>query len=216
MVRKRPAARAEPARHKRRGPKAKARPTKVSRNFKGLPIQQITARVREHLSQAGYDPVLTGRTCAAIYVGHSVRPESIDFVLKEYEVPELAETMSKIGFKPAGLHTFASRSCPVDVVFSPPPLAVGDDLVKEVAEVKVRGGRIRLLNPTDCVRQRLSMFYRWGDRDAFAEALAISSKMKVDMDLVRRWSDWEWCAESYQEFEKELRSENSSKVKGER
>ena len=184
--------------------KPKAKPQRVSKDFQGLSVKQIAARVREHLVQAGYDPVLTGRACAAVYVGSKVAARALDFVLKEYEVPELADTMRAIGFNRTGLYTYEGRRCPLDVIFSPPPLAVGDDMVRGVDEIKVRGGAIKLLTPTDCTRQRLSMYYRWGDMDAFEEAVEMALAFDVDMDLIKKWSDWEWCSDRYEEFIEEL------------
>jgi hypothetical protein len=190
--------------------KAKTGPKRVSKDFSKLSIKQIVARIREHLVQAGYDPVLTGRACAGVYLGKGVDAKAIDFVLKEYEVPELADTMKAIGFERSGLYAYESKRCPLDVIFAPPPLAVGDDLVKQIDEIRVRGGRIKLLSPTDCTRQRLAMYYRWGDEDGFEEAVRMAMEYEVDMDLIKRWSAWEWCTDRYVEFEAELSGRKES------
>jgi len=215
MPKKKPRRQAKPARPARQARSAKTakKPVKISSNFQGLPVKQIAAQISGYLSQFGFDPVLTGRAAAAAHIGAKVRAKSIDFVLAEHEVPELAEAMRSIGFSRTGLYTYESRRCPVDVIFSPPPLAVGDDLVKEITEIKVKGNPMKLLNPTDACRQRLSMYYRWGDKEAFEDAVELALKHKIDMDLVRKWSDWEWCMDRYMEFEKKLKAERS-KLKG--
>jgi len=51
------------------------------------------------------------------------------------------------------------------------------------------------------------MFYRWNDREALEDALKVTGKHEIDMELVRRWSDWEWASESYEEFVKLIKSE---------
>ncbi len=185
-------------------PKSKAKPAKISVDFEGLPVKQIAALISDHLAQAGYDPVLIGRGCAAAYIGAKLRADALDFVLTEHEVPELADAMKAIGFSRTGIYTFESKKCPVDVIFSPPPLAVGDDLVKEIATMKIKGCKVRLLNPTDCVRQRLAMYYRWGDKEAFEDAVEMAQSYEIDMELVKKWSDWEWCGDGYGEFVREL------------
>jgi len=119
--------------------------------------------------------------------------------------------MRAIGFNRTGLYTYEGRKSPLDVIFSPPPLAVGDDMIRNVDEIKVRGGSIKLLTPTDCTRQRLSMYYRWGDHEAFGEAVEMALQYEVDMDLIKRWSDWEWCADRYEEFAEELNKRRNSK-----
>lgn len=187
-------------------PKPQPKPKKVSANFEGLPVKQIAALISDHLAHAGYDPVLSGRACVAAYIGARLKADTLDFVLTEHEVPELADAMKAIGFSRTGIYTFESRKCPVDVIFSPPPLAVGDDLVKEIATMKIKGCKVRLLNPTDCVRQRLAMYYRWGDKEAFEDALEMTLNHDIDMELVKRWSDWEWCGDGYEEFVRELKA----------
>lgn len=178
-----------------------------SADFTKCTLRQIIARISEHLEEADYAPVLTSSACAAIYVGPSLKPSVIEFVIDEYNASELDSTMRAIGFKRVSMNHYESSKAPYDIVFDPPPLAVGDDVVKDIATASARPGKFKLLNPTDCVRQRLSMFYRWGDKDAFYEAVEVVKKHKIDMDLVRRWSEWEWCTDKYEEFVRQLEEE---------
>ncbi len=169
-------------------------------DFNKLTLRQAVARLSEHLEDAGHEPVLTGSACAAVYVGASIRPRAINFVIGEYTSGDLDGTMKKLGFERSSMNHYESKSSPYDVVFSPPPLAVGDDVVRDIATAQARPGKFMLLSPTDCVRQRLSMFYRWGDTEAFAEAVEVARRHEIDLDLVKRWSEWEWCADKFEEF----------------
>ncbi len=199
---------AKPAAGRKAGSKSKReskaggkRPKAARRvDFKKLPLRRAIAKIGDHLSSAGYHPVLIGSACAAIYAGPTVKPKSLDFVIGEYQIDELDRTMGELGFGRISMNSYDSASSPYDVVFAPPPLAVGDDVVRETCEVKARPGIITLLNPTDCVRQRLSMFYRWGDREAFREAVLVAVRHDIDIELVRRWSEWEWCSDKFAEF----------------
>lgn len=169
-------------------------------DFGELTLRQAVARLIEHLEEVGYEPVLTGSACAAVYVGPSLKPTAINFVIDEYTASEIEQAMRKLGFARSSMNHYESKKAPFDVVFSPPPLAVGDDVVKDIVTVQARPGKFKMLNPTDCVRQRLSMFYRWGDVEAFGEAVEVARRHEIDMELVRRWSEWEWCADKYAEF----------------
>jgi len=192
QARKKPAGTKRPAPRKPSGAK--------SIDFSTLTLRQAVARLSEHLEEAGQEPVLTGSACAAIYVGAAIKPRVINFVIGEYTSGELDGTMKKLGFQRSSMNHYESKNSPYDVVFSPPPLAVGDDVVRDIATAQARPGKFMLLSPTDCVRQRLSMFYRWGDVDAFAEAVEVARRHEIDLDLVKRWSQWEWCSDKFEEF----------------
>lgn len=199
---------AKPSAKPRAASRAKSR---AALDLGALTLRQAVRAASDLLRCAGYDPVLTGSACAALYAGAGLRPTSIDFVIGEYNAPDLDEVMRQAGFTRASMHQYESTHSPYDVVFLPPPLAVGDDVVRKTAVMQARPGTIRLLHPTDCVRQRLSMFYRWGDERALEEAIAVASKQAVDMELVRRWSEWEWCSEKYDLFARELKEKTSNR-----
>lgn len=195
---KRAAAGPKPERKKKPAPKKRRRAKSI--DFAKLTFRQTVASLAEHLEEEGHDPVLTGSACAAIYVGPSSKPKAIDFVIGEYTAGELDRTMKLLGFRRSSMNHYENKDSPFDVIFSPPPLAVGDDVVRDIATAHARPGRFMLLNPTDCVRQRLSMFYRWGDRNAFYEAVEVVKRHDIDMELVKRWSEWEWCSDKFAEF----------------
>ena len=49
-------------------------------------------------------------------------------------------------------------------------------------------GVIRLLTPTDAVKDRLSAFFYWSDRQSLAQALAIARRQPVDLQDIERWA----------------------------
>ena len=170
------------------------------KSFKGLILSQVAALISSTLDKYGCDPVLIGKACAAIYGGSSIKPKIIDFVVREYNIENVAQAMKGIGFSKVGHRTFASKRCPYEVFLSTYPITVGDDVVGEVRVMKTARGPLKLLLPTDCVRQRLSMYYRWGDKEALDDAIKVGRRKKVDLKLVKRWSDWEWASERFAEF----------------
>ncbi len=190
-------------------PKAAAKPAKAAAlrpiDFAGLSTRQIVARLFNVLTERNYDPVLIAHGCAAFYSA-AVSPKAVEFVISDFSLNELARQMAQLGFHADGMTAFTSPRCPVEVILSPPPLAAGDDVVRTIATVKTRDGTVRMLTETDCVRQLLSMFYRWGDRDAFRDAVEVARacRDRIDLELVKRWSEWEWCMEKYEEFLKQL------------
>lgn len=165
-----------------------------------LGLRELAAAVSGALSKNGHDPLLAGKACAAIYGGGAIKARALEFAIREFAVAEVNRAMGALGFRLKEARTYASESCPFEVVLGPAPLTVGDDIVGDARVVKVGKDSFKMLTPTDCVRQRLSMFYRWGDRQALAEAVQVARRQKIDLDLVRRWSEWEWASDRYREF----------------
>jgi len=183
-------------------PRAKAAAPVVQRpsSFKGLGLKEVAAVVFSKLLEEGHEPVLTGQGCAVIYGGTSIRARQIEFAIDDYAVDSVCALMESLGFRAKEAHTFSNAVCQFDVLLSPKPLTVGDDAVSDMRVIKTTCGPLRMLTPTDCVRQRLSMFYRWGDRNALAEAIHVARRQAIDMDFVRRWSEWEWATDRFDEF----------------
>jgi len=178
----------------------KPRPSGRSRTLKGLKLKQAAAAICSHLTDLGFDPVLTGKGCAAIYQKAKTSAGGLDFVISEYKVEAIKNAMRALHYSCRVHRTFISRVCPFEVSFLPPPLAVGDDTVGDVNEIKTNRGNLKMLGPTDCVRQRLASYYRFGDRDALDDAVSVSKRHEIDLELVRRWSHWEWASDKYEDF----------------
>jgi hypothetical protein len=167
-------------------------------------IKSVATIICSHLSAMGFDPVLTGKACAAIYSEGLVDSKSLDFVISEYLVDRIEAVMRSLGFTCLVHRTFGNKALEYEVSFMPPPVVVGDAMVENIHLFKSGKGELRMLNPTDCVRQRLSMYYRFGSESALKDAIAVASKNEVDMNLVERWSGWEWAGDKFEIFKKML------------
>ncbi len=47
---------------------------------------------------------------------------------------------------------------------------------------------INLLRPTDSVKDRLSSFYHWNDKQGLAQAVAICLEQKINLNEIEKWS----------------------------
>lgn len=57
-----------------------------------------------------------------------------------------------------------------------------------------------MISPTDCVKDRLSAYYHWGDQQSLWQALLITKSKKVDLDEVKRWSENEGKIKEFKTF----------------
>jgi hypothetical protein len=60
--------------------------------------------------------------------------------------------------------------------------------VKVVREIRLSTGILRVISPTDCVKDRLAAFYHWGDNQCLAQAKMVCENNSVDLMEVARWS----------------------------
>ena len=90
------------------------------------------------------------------------------------------------------------------VEFPTGPLMVGDERVERVSIRNTPGGELRLLCPTDCVKDRLAAYFHWNDRQALEQAVLVAKAQPIDLDNVSRWSDSEGNAPKFQVFKQRL------------
>lgn len=169
-------------------------------------VADAVTAVLTHLQAGSVQAVLVGASCAALHIP-SLKPKSIDLVVREYHVLEMTKLMKELGYKEVELRSFVSLRSPYAIHFFPAPVSVGDAQVYHFKMHKHRSYNFPMLNETDCVRHRLSQWYHWGEEEALRDALALSKKFKVDQALIQRWSEQEWAKEKYVEFARLLKEQ---------
>jgi hypothetical protein len=112
--------------------------------------------------------------------------------------------MKSIGFEEEGRH-FVHPDTKFFVEFPTGPLAIGKERIERASELSTAIGRLRLLTPTDCVKDRLAAFFHWKDRPSLEQALLVARDQKIDMNDVRKWSALEGHEPKFREFERRLR-----------
>lgn len=176
-----------------------------------MSAEEVAGLVCKALSDAGIIVTLTGGACVAIWSAGLYVSHDLDFV-EEGPVPrrKVQAALKPLGFTPKGRH-FVHPDTSFFVEFPTGPLMVGDERVERVSERATSAGLLRLLTPTDCVKDRLAAFFHWNDRQALEQALLVANTQQVDVDDIRRWSQSEGHAESYAQFEKRLKRRRGGK-----
>jgi hypothetical protein len=170
-----------------------------------MSAEELAALVCEALRTAGITVTLTGGACVAIWSDGKYVSNDLDFV-EEGPVPlrKIAEVMKELGFTPRGRH-FVHPETKLFVEFPTGPLTVGEERIERVSERETSTGKLRLLSPTDCVKDRLAAFFHWNDRQCLDQALLVAASQKIDLADVRRWSHGEDQAEKFEEFARQLK-----------
>lgn len=170
-----------------------------------MSLKELALYVSHHLRKHGIEVVLTGGACVTTYTENKYISYDLDFVPLLYtKRSEIREAMEEIGFVEEGRH-FRNPKTPFFVEFLAPPPALGEEPVKEIAEIRSGDLLLRLLSPTDCVKDRLAAYYHWKDKQALDQAILVCRDQAADLKEVERWSENEGMGDKFREFMRMLR-----------
>ena len=172
-----------------------------------MSIEELGGLVCESLQKAGITVTLTGGACVAIWSGGQYISHDLDFI-EEGPVSQrkIREVLGQLGFTARMGRHFVHPESEFFVEFPVGPLMVGDERVEKFRVRKTLAGALRLLSPTDCVKDRLAAFYLWNDREALQQALLVAHAQKIDLANVRRWSVAEDNEGKFRLFRSKLRA----------
>lgn len=112
---------------------------------------------------------------------------------------KLRKAMAAIGFSERGRYFQHPESAHI-VEFPSGPLAVGEEPVRDVQEVVLETGSLRVISATDCVKDRLCAFYFWNDQQGLEQAVLVAQNHSVDLAEIERWSHVENHAGKFMQF----------------
>ena len=111
--------------------------------------------------------------------------------------------MLEMGFHEEGRY-FRHADSPFFVEFPPGPLTIGEEPVKEIIERKFSTGTLKVISPTDCVKDRLAAYYHWGDQQSLFQAVLVAQQHKINIEEIRRWSLAEGKLKEFERIEGRL------------
>lgn len=172
-----------------------------------MTLGELAAYIDTHLQKSGINVVLSGGACVAIYSNHKYVSKDIDFIAQfTIDHKKVENAMTELGFERRGKYYHNSQT-PYFVEFIPGPPSVGQDPIEEIHEIAMTTGMIRILTPTDSVKDRLAAFYHWGDRQSLEQAILISRSNPIDMQSVKTWSIREGKISEFEQFKRRLEKE---------
>jgi len=165
---------------------------------------EMCALIVETLAGSGIDVVLVGGSCVCIYTNERFGSLDLDFIDLTYSRrKEIAAALAKIGFTPRGnTKYFQHPDCQWSVEFPTAPLAIGHEQIDStrIASIETATGTVRLLNPTDTVKDRLLWFYLERDGQCWQQALDIARNHRIAWRNLKIWHEREGYADEYNRF----------------
>lgn len=149
--------------------------------------KELWHHVAGHLESEGLEVVLVGGAVVSIYSEGAYRSGDLDFVQTGLLDSLPTEAMAELGFERRGRH-FAHPECShLFVEFVSGPLGIGEDLDVHPSTEVVEGRALKILSPTDCVRDRLASYVHFGAAECLDQALLVARAHDLDWDKIERW-----------------------------
>lgn len=148
---------------------------------------QLWRHVAGHLESRGIGVVLVGGAVVAVHTEGAYRSGDLDFVPERLFEERIEACMGDIGFLRRGRHYEHPACGHLFVEFVSGPLGIGEDLAIEPDRVVADGHELKLLSPTDCVRDRLASYIHFQARECLDQAVLVAKARSVDWEKIERW-----------------------------
>ncbi len=168
-------------------------------NVSALTISEVGAWVAESLRENGVDCFLSGGAVVSIYTNNRYESFDLDFISFS-ERSKIDSVMKRLGFDHSKSRYYIHPDTKYFVEFPGSATRVGDDLVSSFEEIKTKMGVLKLLTPTDCVKDRLAAYYHWNDRQSLDQAVWVAEAKKIDLNEIEAWSKREGKEKLFQDF----------------
>lgn len=161
---------------------------------------ELAAYIQDSLQAEGIQVVLSGGSAVSFYSSDKYVSKDLDLINTSFSKrSKIKSVMDKLDFKEHGRYFIHSETT-FFVEFPDGPLSVGEEPVKEISEFELATGILKVLSPTDCVKDRLCAFYFWNDQQGLEQAVLVAKNQQVNLKEIKRWSKVEGKEKEYKVF----------------
>ena len=173
----------------------------MKKQIKDMDMKELGGFICDALIAKDIHVVLSGGSCVEIYSRGEYTSWDLDLINQYNEqFKKIHTTMDELGFTEHDRY-FVHKDTKLFIEFPSGPLGVGDAPVEDIAEIDTEAGVLRLLTPTDCIKDRLSAYYHWDDEQCLQQAVWVAQQNAFDLESVREWSTKEQSQEKFNIFE---------------
>lgn len=158
------------------------------KNIGEMSRKELAAFICTHLEKHEIEVTLTGGSCVSIYSDNQYSSMDLDFIERiSVKRKFLIKCLEEIGFYEEN-RCFKHTDTELFVEFPPGPLAVGNEPITEVITLETEVGDLRIISPTESVKDRLAAYYFWNDLQCLDQAIMVADHNEINVDEVERWS----------------------------
>lgn len=170
------------------------------KEIKDMNLGELAAFVCDFLNKNGIICTLSGGACVTIYSNNQYQSGDLDFIENlSYPRNKIINLMKLIGFTETNRY-FVNPDTEWFVEFPAGPLAVGSESVKEINYIQYSTGLLRIISPTECVKDRLAAYYFWDDLQSLQQAILVVKSNQINLNELERWSKSQGMSEKYKSF----------------
>ena len=174
-------------------------------NLQTCTEEELWKYVGYYLAQADIESVLVGGAVVSVYSKGAYRSGDLDFVSRAGLSDKIQAVLEKLGFKKVRGRHFEHPECTHLIIeFPPGPLSIGDDYKIQPHNVKFEGQTLKILSPTDSIRDRLASYIHFKVRECLDQAVLVAKNQPFDLARVREWCFSEGAKEAFNEFKKKV------------
>lgn len=172
-------------------------------DFNTCTEEELWKYVATHLKSRNIDSVLVGGAVVSIYTEGAYESGDLDLILTDYFVKNLPAAMKEIGFERTkkARHYVHPECSHLFIEFPTGPVEIGDDFNIVPEELEVDGKKIKILSPTDCVKDRLATYIHFKNRVGLEQAVMVAEKHPVNFERIRKWCETENSSAVFEEFQ---------------
>lgn len=175
-----------------------------SPDWKNCTERDLWEYVACYLADQQISTILVGGAVVAIYSEGAYRSGDLDFVCYQ-SLEDLEKHLFDLGLLKKGRYYFHPECKHLYIDFVSGPLGIGDDLDIKPAQRKINGRVIKILSPTDCIRDRLASYIHFGNRSALDQALLVAQNQNFKLGKIKEWCESEEGINEFEEFQKLLK-----------
>lgn len=168
--------------------------------------EEVWKFVAWHLAKNGIETILVGGAVAAIYSDGIYKSGDLDLILKTYAADILPKVMKSIGFEKSSGRHYIHPDCDKFVEFMFGPAGIGDDIKIKPDEIKIKGQKLYIYSPTDCIRDRLASYIHFKARECLDQAVLVANKFPFNQKKVKEWCVQEGAPQAYEDLIKKLKT----------
>ncbi|MFC1498286.1 hypothetical protein ACFLS1_07445 [Verrucomicrobiota bacterium] len=165
---------------------------------------ELAGLVSSEFQKNGINVVLSGGSCVSIYCEEKYVSMDLDFVNAAFTKRDrIRNVMKTLGFHEENRY-FRHPDADLLVEFPPGPLGVGEEPVRQIDELETNAGVLRIISPTDCVKDRLTWYYHDGDTECLRQAILVAEHNTIDFEEIERWSKVEGKSDEFRHITDQL------------
>lgn len=181
-------------------------------NWASCNEKELWEYVAWFLGKKGVSTILVGGAVVSIYSKGAYSSGDLDIVIDSYQIThkEIENFLSEINFHKTGDRNFFKHpECNhILIEFMSPPVSIGEDYRITPDKIEIDQVIIKLLSPTDCIKDRLGSYMYFNARECLDQAILVAKSQAYKLKDIEEWCNKEGGKgpEVFKEFRKSLYS----------